>query len=169
MIFELCCITLLALIALLLCVILERAKETKELNVRIATALSLLAPKMDKILECATHFDSAYPRHLTALGYIKDFTGKTEQHTKKSLSLAEGGYNAIAELVKGQNLSLSALEDLNDKLDALIAERAAEEKPGSPDLDEERSEADKAAEKAFSEGVLAILNYDATSVKEAKD
>lgn len=120
MIFELCCITLLALISLLLCVILERAKETKELNVRIATALSLLAPKIDK-------------------------------------------------LVLGGISRLSALEDLNDKLDVLIADKAAEEKPGNPDLDEERSEADKAAEKAFSEGVLAILNYDATTTKEAKD
>lgn len=120
MIFQVCCVALLALISLLLCVILERAKDICEYLLRI-----------------------------------------TYGHTTLSRQLGD--------VHEAQNLSLRALEKLNDKLDALTAEKAAEEKPGTPDEGDERSEADKAAEKAFSEGVLAILNYDATTIKEAKD
>lgn len=74
---------------------------------------------------------------------------------------------ALDMISSSSNSSRCSLENIESKLDALSAEKPAEENPADPDEEAERSEAAKAAEKAFSEGVLNILNY-SLGAEEAK-
>ena len=57
---------------------------------------------------------------------------------------------------------------LKDLVAEYIEQQAAEENPDTPDEGQEMSEAAKAAEKAFSEGVLSILNYHGAPDKEGR-
>lgn len=113
------CIALLAVIALLCCVILEKAKELCEYGLRIAYGLTTISRQMDTLI---------------------------------------GGQNSLSD----------GLCYLRDLVIEYTAENSAGENPDIPDEADGRSAAAIAAEKAFTEGVLNVLNYGGAPGKEGR-
>lgn len=121
------CVALLAVCALLLCNILERANELSEYGMRIAYGLTTVARQQNENAD--------------------EIREEISDCAEVIISLSE-------------RLCLSP-----DKLDGEDSENPADENPDNPDS---MSEADKLAERRFSDGVLNILGYCGMPNEEAK-